>query len=760
MLLFFWAHWCGDCKASIDDIARLARENPKLAIVAPTQPYGYIAGGEEASRAREVAYIEETRAKYYGKIESMSVPVSEENFKLWGASTTPTIALVDASGNGEALSSGPAHLRRTSPLCPRLIRVPLWTPSTRRVAEANITRFMGGFRNYSELWRWSIEQRDDFWASVWRFCGIKASRHWDAVSAPASPPRLVEWFPGARLNYAANLLKHADNGQAIIATNESGARREFTHRELADQVSRAAQALRATGVGPGDRVAAYMPNVPETVIAFLAVASIGAIWSSCSPDFGAGGVLDRFAQIEPKILITAEGVRYGGKAIDTLARVREIAPQLPSLKQVLVVTLGDPRPDLRGLPRALRWQDALAMYSPGEMEFAQLPFEHPLAILYSSGTTGLPKGIVHGAGGTLLQHLKELVLHTDLKPSDRIFYHTTCGWMMWNWLVSALATGCCIVLYDGSPVWPEPGALWRMADLERVTIFGASARFLSMTEKTGVKPREQYGLAALRTILSTGSPLSPESFDYVYRDIKRDVHLASISGGTDIVSCFALGCPTLPVHRGQIQVRGLGMAVDVFDDQGQSVTETRGELVCRPPFPSMPLRFWDDPDGARYQAAYFEHYRGFWRHGDWAELTPQGGMIISGRSDTTLNPGGIRIGTADIYRQVERIPEVVESLVVAREAEGDTEIVLFVLLGEGLTLTDELRMAIFQAIRDGASPHHLPRRIFAVGDLPRTVSGKLSEVAVREMIHGRPVRNSNALANPESLNEFASLDWS
>jgi acetoacetyl-CoA synthetase len=637
---------------------------------------------------------------------------------------------------------------------------PVWAPSSRRVAEANITRFMAGFRNYAELWRWSIEHRDEFWASVWRFCGVKASRHWDAISAPASEPRLAEWFPGARLNYAANLLRHADHCQAIIATNESGVRREFSHRELADQVSRVVQALLAAGVEPGDRVAAFMPNIPETVIAFLAAASIGAVWSSCSTDFGVGGVLDRFVQIEPKILITADGVRYAGKPVETLARIREIAAGLPSLKQVFVVTLGDLHPDLRGIPRALRWQDALALYSPREIEFAELPFEHPLAILYSSGTTGLPKGIVHGAGGTLLQHLKELVLHTDLKPADRIFYHTTCGWMMWNWLVSSLATGCCVVLYDGSPTWPEPGALWRMADLERVNIFGTSAKYLSLSEKAGVKPREEYGLGALRTILSTGSPLSPECFDFVYRDIKRDVHLASISGGTDIIGCFALGCPTLPVYRGQIQVRGLGMAVEVFDDPGRPVSGTRGELVCRPPFPSMPLRFWNDPDGSRFQAAYFEKYPGIWRHGDWAELTAQDGLIISGRSDTTLNPGGVRIGTAEIYRQVERIPDVIESLVVARDFEGDTQIVLFVRLREGCTLTDELRASIRQAIRDGASPHHLPRRIFAVSDLPRTVSGKLSEMAVRESIHGRPVRNANALANPGSLSEFASLDWS
>jgi acetoacetyl-CoA synthetase len=637
---------------------------------------------------------------------------------------------------------------------------PLWNPSPRRAAEANMTRFMAGFRDYNELWRWSVAERDEFWASVWRFCGVKASRNWDSVTAPAAAPRLVEWFPGARLNYAANLLKHADHAPAIIATSESGARRELTHRELAEQVSRAAQALRGAGVLPGDRVAAFMPNIPETVIAFLATASIGAIWSSCSPDFGVGGVLDRFAQIEPKVFITADGVRYGGKPVETLARAGEIVSRLPSVRQVLVVTLGDPRPDLKGFARALRWQDAVALFPPREIEFAELPFEHPLAILYSSGTTGLPKCIVHGAGGTLLQHLKEQVLHTDLKPDDRIFYHTTCGWMMWNWLVSALAVGSSIVLYDGSPVHPDPGALWRLAELERVNIFGTSARYLAMIEKAGVKPREEYGLAALKTVLSTGSPLAPESYEYVYRDIKRNVHLASISGGTDIVSCFALGCPTLPVYSGQLQVRGLGMAVDVFDEEGRPATGSRGELVCHPPFPSMPLRFWNDPDGSRYRAAYFERFPGVWRHGDWAELTPQGGLIISGRSDTTLNPGGVRIGTAEIYRQVERVPEVLESLAIGRETAGDVEIVLFVRLRDGAELTEALAASIRREIREGASPHHVPRRIFAVADLPRTFSGKLSEVAVREAIHGRAPKNANALANPESLNGFVSLDWS
>ncbi|MBL0157469.1 MAG: acetoacetate--CoA ligase [Bryobacterales bacterium] len=625
---------------------------------------------------------------------------------------------------------------------------PIWTPPARRVAQSNLNRFLAGHTDYDSLWRWSVEQPEEFWLAVWRFCGVKASRRGDPVMEPCEGLRRVRWFPEARLNFAENLLWFQDDSPAIIACNESGQRREISHRALHSEVSRMAQALRASGVTAGDRVAGYLPNIPEAVIAMLAAASIGAVWSSCSPDFGVGGVLDRFGQIEPKVLIGADGVRYGGKRLDTLARLGEIARAMPSVKLTIVVPLDDPHPDLTGIPHALRWQDEIAFFPPGPITYEQLPFEHPLYILYSSGTTGAPKCMVHGAGGTLLQHLKEHVLHTDIQPADRVFYHTTCGWMMWNWLVSALATGAGIVLYDGSPVHPSPDTLWAMAARERVTIFGTSAKYLGLMRKAGVRPRDTCDLAALRTVLSTGSPLAPESFDYVYDAVHPDVHLVSMSGGTEIVSCFALGNPTAPVWRGELQTRGLGMNVDVRE----------GELICHPPFPSMPLRFWNDPGDVRYRAAYFEPWPELWRHGDWAELTAHGGMVISGRSDTTLNPGGVRIGTAEIYRQVERLPEVLEALAVARDTEGDVEVILFVRLRDGVALTADLQARLRHEIRTGASPHHVPARIFAAPDLPRTVSNKLSEAAVREVIHGRPAGNRNALANPESLAYFAALE--
>ena len=628
---------------------------------------------------------------------------------------------------------------------------PLWSPSPQRVARANMTRFLAGHRDYASLYRWSIEEPEEFWPALWRFCGVKAGRMWDTVREPEDSVRQYRWFPGAALNFAENLLWYQDNDPAIVAWNESGGRRMLTHRQLYDTVSRVAQALRASGVQPGDRVAGYLPNIPETVIAMLAAASLGAIWSSCSPDFGVQGVLDRFAQIEPKVLFAAAGYSYNGKRIDTLARTREIAAALPGLRQTVIIN------ESGGLPHALRWDDFLAFHQPRKLEFVQFPFDHPLYILYSSGTTGLPKCMVHGAGGTLLQHLKELVLHSDLHLGDRIFYHTTCGWMMWNWLVSALATGACIVLYDGSPLHPAKDILWRMAAEEQISIFGTSAKYLALIEKEGLEPGSTHDLTALRTILSTGSPLLPESYDYVYSRIKGDACLSSISGGTDIVSCFALGNPIGSVWRGEIQSRGLGMQVEVFDEAGRSVVEQTGELVCTAPFPSMPLRFWNDPDGSKYRSAYFEKYPGVWRHGDWARITPHDGVIISGRSDTTLNPGGVRIGTAEIYRQVEQIDEVLESLAVGREFEGDVRIVLFVKLREGATLTPELDRRIRRQIRDNASPHHVPKRIVQVPDLPRTVSGKITEAAVRDILHGRPVRNANALANPEALEYFRQI---
>jgi acetoacetyl-CoA synthetase len=654
---------------------------------------------------------------------------------------------------------------------------PIWAPSAERVGRANMTAFLQWVRqrrpagaeavsDFSALYRWSVERPESFWPEVWRFCGVVAEERpgkdpWDDVvlgldrMGPPDPELGPRWFGGARLNFAENLLRYRDEREALVFWNERGRGRTLTYRELADQVGMVAAALERQGIGPGDRVAGFLPNLPEAVIAMLATASLGAIWTSCSPDFGANGVLDRFGQIRPRILFCADGYRYAGKTIDSLARVRDVLQRLPEIERVIVVPyLGD-RPDLSGIAGGVRWSDWLrtdAAAGPSR----RFPFDHPLYIMYSSGTTGLPKCMVHGAGGTLLQHLKELVLHTDLTRDDRIFYFTTCGWMMWNWLVSGLAAGATVVLFDGAPLSP-PSVLWDMAARERITVFGTSAKYLALAEKEGLRPGSTHDLAALRAILSTGSPLAPSGFDYVYREIKRDLHLASISGGTDIISCFALGNPIGPVWPGELQTRGLGMAVEVFDEDGRPVRGRDGELVCTRAFPSMPVSFWNDPDGAKYHAAYFEHYPGAWRHGDWARLTEHDGVVISGRSDATLNPGGVRIGTAEIYRQVEQLPEVIESLVVGQEWEGDVRIVLFVRLRADLELDDALRTRIRKRIREHASPHHVPRRIVQVADIPRTISGKITELAVREMIHGRPVTNREALANPAALELFRGI---
>jgi acetoacetyl-CoA synthetase len=566
----------------------------------------------------------------------------------------------------------------------------------------------------------------------------------------------ARWFEGARLNFAENLLRCRDDRPAVIFWNESGARRQLSFAELFAEVSRVAGALRGAGVGARDRVAAWMPNIPETLIAMLATASIGAVWSSCSPDFGAKGVLDRFGQIQPKVLFTVDGYCYGGKRVELTERVCEVVRELPAAAKIVVLGYLETEPALPAA-NAAEYREFITAGRPPDITFEQLPFDHPLYILYSSGTTGLPKCIVHGAGGTLLQHLKELALHTDLKRGDRIFYYTTCGWMMWNWLVSSLATGAAVVLYDGSPVHPKRDILFDLAGQERLTVFGTSAKYLAMIEKEGLAPGDSHDLSSLRTILSTGSPLAPRSFDYVYEVIKPDVCLSSISGGTDIVSCFALGNPIAPVYRGEIQTRGLGMKVEIFNEAGKPVRGEKGDLVCTKPFPSMPVGFWNDPTGEKYRAAYFEDFPGVWRHGDWAELTAHDGLVIYGRSDATLNPGGIRIGTAEICRQVEQFEEVVESLVVGQEWRGDVRIVLFVRLRDGVVLSGELKDRIRKCIRANASPHHVPRKIIRVADIPRTISGKITELAVREVIHGRPVKNRDALANPESLELFKDL---
>lgn len=658
---------------------------------------------------------------------------------------------------------------------------PIWSPTAEQIHATRIAQWMetlrsrgvipAGVQNAHDLQRWSVQHPEQFWSEIWRAAEISADgpgptdAPWERVltNGDRMVPPINEdgprWFSGTRLNFAEHLLRKRDDTPALVAWSERGAGQRLSYAQLAVRVAQCAAALRAVGVGVGDRVVGWMPNIPETVIVMLAAASIGATWSSCSPDFGTKGVLDRFGQIEPTVLISADGYWYAGKTIDCRERLAEIVSALPTLRATWVVPYVSASPDLSSVPGARRFTDVLAQHRhASEPSFTRLPFDHPLYILYSSGTTGLPKCMVHGAGGTLLQHWKELALHTDLREGDAIFYFTTCGWMMWNWLVSSLALGATVVLYDGAPLAPDPAILWRMAAAERVAVFGTSAKYLAMLEKEGVNPSVIADLRALRAILSTGSPLAAHSYDFVYRDIKWDVRLSSISGGTDIVSCFALGDPTGAVYRGELQMRGLGMAVDVLGEDGTAVVGEPGELVCTKPFPSMPVAFWNDPTGALYRAAYFEHTPGVWRHGDWAERTVHDGLIIHGRSDATLNPGGVRIGTAEIYRQVEQIAEVMESLVVEQtigDAGGtDSRIVLFVRLREGETLTDGLQKSIRDRIRAHTSPHHVPRVIVTVPDIPRTISGKITELAVREVIHGRPVRNLDALANPGALAHF------
>ena len=641
---------------------------------------------------------------------------------------------------------------------------PFWQPSAERIASANLSALIAevaadvpAVSDYPSLYRWSVEQPAAFWQKMWSTCGIVASEAPVTVIDDLDRMPGARWFSGARLNFAENLLRYRDDRPAVVAWNESGRQSEHSYAQLYDEVSRLAGALRRHGVGPGDRVAGFMPNVPQTLIAMLAATSLGAVWSSCSPDFGVKGVLDRFGQITPRVLFAADGYRFGGKTFDSLGRVQRVLEAIPAIEQVVVVPSVAEAPDLTFSDRATAWDDFIADDEAGEIDFAQLPFAHPLYIMYSSGTTGLPKCMVHSAGGTLIQHLKELVLHTDLRRDDRIFYFTTCGWMMWNWLVSSLGVGATVLLYDGSPMKPEADILFDLAEREQMTIFGTSAKYLALIEKEGVRPRRDRDLSALRTMLSTGSPLAPESYDFVYREIKDDICLSSISGGTDLISCFALGNPIAPVYRGELQTRGLGMKVEVFDEAGESVVGQKGELVCTQPFPSMPVEFWNDPDGAKYHSAYFDHFPGIWRHGDWAEITERGGMIIYGRSDATLNPGGVRIGTAEIYRQVEQNDEVVESLVIGQEWDGDTRIVLFLRLREGCEIDDDLRLRLRGQIKANASPYHLPKKIIQVADIPRTLSGKITELAVREVIHGRPVKNADALANPEALELFRDL---
>ena len=640
---------------------------------------------------------------------------------------------------------------------------PIWTPSAERVDKAVVTRFRVcvnarrqlALADYAALESWSLEAPADFWSELARFSDTRAD--WGSGPVLDNGDRMpgARWFPAARLNFAENLLRHRDEHAALVFVNERGTRREISRRELQDEVARVAEGLRALGVGAGDRVAGFLPNLPEAVVAMLASASLGAAWSSCSPDFGVNGVLDRFGQIAPKVLFTADGYFYAGKTLDSLEPMATVASQLPGLESVVVVPYVNARPDIRALPRAVHYADFGR--AGAQLRFTRLPFDHPLYILYSSGTTGKPKCIVHGAGGTLLQHQKEHLLHIDLRAGDRLFYFTTCGWMMWNWLVSGLASGATLVLYDGSPFHPGPRVLWDLAAAERIAIFGTSARYLAALDKAGFEPAKEADLTALRAVLSTGSPLLPETCDYVYRTVKGDLQLSSISGGTDIVSCFCLGSPVLPVYKGEIQCRGLGMRTQVFDDAGRRVIGSRGELVCTAPFPSMPVGFWNDVDGSRYRDAYFARFPDTWHHGDDALEVEHGGFIIYGRSDAVLNPGGVRIGTAEIYRQVEQLPEVLESLAIGQQWEGDVRVVLFVRLREGVDLDDTLRSRIRDTIRRDTSPRHVPAKIIAAPDLPRTLSGKLVEIAVRDIVHGKPVANRDALANPAALDFFRNL---
>jgi len=642
----------------------------------------------------------------------------------------------------------------------------MWKPSQQAVDRTNMVRFIkyvnerksSSLSGFDDLYRWSVDDIPDFWEAFWDFSGVIASRRFDQVVDDVRKMPGAKWFSGARLNFAENLLRYRDNRAALIFVGEGREPVTTTYAELYNLVSRIASALKAEGVVAGDRVVGFMPNVPETIAAMLAAASLGAIWSSCSPDFGTRGVLDRFGQIEPKVLFTTTGYVYNGKEFSSLVKISDAVSQIPSVRKVVVVPYPHGNADLTNVRGAVSLDDFLAGHNPGNLTFQQLPADHPLYIMYSSGTTGLPKCMVQSAGGILLHHAKELMLHTDLHREDTVFYFTTCGWMMWNWMVSSLSIGASLVLFDGSPFHPAPEVLWKLAEQVGITVFGTSAKYLAALEKEGVKPAEKFDLHKLRAILSTGSPLLPESYDYVYRDIKKDVQLASISGGTDLNGCFALGNPMGPVHRGELQCRGLAMRVEAFDDHGRPVTDRKGELVCAAAFPSMPIGFWNDPDGSKYRKAYFERFPGVWHHGDFIEVHSEtGGVIVYGRSDATLNPGGVRIGTAEIYRVVENIPEVADSLVVGQDWKGDVRVILFVKPAPGLALDEALEKKIRTAIRTQTSPRHVPAKMVQVSDIPYTINMKKVELAVRNVIHGLPVTNRDALRNPEALDLYKDI---
>ncbi|MEH6585110.1 MAG: acetoacetate--CoA ligase [Halioglobus sp.] len=641
---------------------------------------------------------------------------------------------------------------------------PLWSPSAQRVKDAQITHFQSQLRDqglevgtgFAALHKWSLANPETFWRAVWDYGEVIGEGDTSKVIADADKFPGARWFPDTRLNFAENLLRFRDERIALVSLLENGERREISYAQLYSQVAQLSAAMRAQGLQPGDRVAGFMPNIQETVIAMLAATSLGALWSSCSPDFGINGVMDRFGQIQPKILFAADGYHYNGKRCDSLERLASIRAQIHSVEKIIVVPLLEQAPDISGIEGAVLYDDYLDT-SASEVQFQRLPFDHPLYIMYSSGTTGVPKCIVHGAGGSLLQHIKEQRLHVDLTPEDVFFYFTTCGWMMWNWLVSGLASGATVVLYDGSPFARDGQLLLDAIDREKITIFGTSAKFIAALEKAGHKPSKSHDLSSVKAILSTGSPLAHESFEYIYRDFKADVCLSSISGGTDILSCFVGGCPTLPVYVGEIQAPGLGMAVEIWNDEGAPVQQEKGELVCTAPFPCAPIGFWNDADGSKYHSAYFDSYPNIWAHGDYGEITENGGFVIHGRSDAVLNPGGVRIGTAEIYRQVERVEQVVESIVIGQQWQDDVRVVLFVVLRAGVTLDDDLQAHIRQSIRDNTTPRHVPAIIVQVSDIPRTISGKIVELAVRNVVHNRAVKNTDALANPEALKLYQNL---
>ena len=641
----------------------------------------------------------------------------------------------------------------------------LWEPSEDRIKGSNMYRFMGfvnerfgkDFTEYEPMYQWSIENIPDFWASMWEFAGIKASKSYDRVVDDPKKLPGARWFSGAELNFAENLLRYRDEHVALSFRGEDQASRKITYAELYDEVARIAKPLKEAGIGPGDRVVGFIPNMPEAIIGMLAAASLGATWSSCSPDFGIKGVLDRFGQIKPKVLFTANGYWFKGKDLDSLERISHILKEIPSIEKVVVIPYTQEAPDISGVPNAVHYRDFRSAESGLEVPFTPMPFGHPHYIMYSSGTTGLPKCMVQSAGGVLINQLKELLLHTDLKREDTIFYFTTCGWMMWNWLTASLAVGATLVLYDGNPFHPGPEALWKMAEEEEITVFGTSAGYISALKGAGAKPAERFDLSPLKALLSTGSPLSVEGFEYIYGEVKEDLQLASISGGSDINGCFAAGNPMGPVYAGELQCRCLGMKVEAFDENGRSVINQQGELVCTAAAPPMPIYFWDDPKGEKNNSAYFDVYPGVWRHGDFIEINDRGGVTIYGRSDATLNPGGVRIGTAEIYRQLDQMEEIADSIVVGQNWKNDVRVVLFVQMAEGVELTDEVKKKIKANIRANASPRHVPAKILAVPEIPYTLNMKKVEMAVKKTIEGREVKNKDALKNPEILDYYQNL---